>query len=294
MPTTDILAGARIGDYIVERKLLDGSYDAVHVLLPRKVRLTVSSSQRSSVASVRMMREACILEALRHPGLPRVFEVGMLSGSHEPWVATEIINGDTLLDSTMKDGRLQIREVLEVIRDTAEVLAYAHKRGVAHRGVLLDAIVRPSRSDIAMRGFQLVLVNWGDACLQDSIEDDGRLFADDVFALGLVADLVLASRTAAPHKLALLVDDMLSPDPLDRPAAAEVAVRAKLILDGLDVLGDDDIVEEHVVLVDISRATPPPLPPLAASRMRTRWTPPIGINPTPSQGVVVGVIKSRS
>ncbi len=289
MPTTTFTAGARIGDYIVERTLLDGSCDAVHVLLPRKVRLTVGARP---AGSVRMMREACLLEALRHPGVPRVFEVGMLAdGSHEPWVATEIINGDTLLDSTMKVGRLQIREVLEVIRDAAEVLAYAHKRGVAHRGVLLDAIVRPSRADVAMRGFPLVLVNWSDACLHDSIDDDSRLFADDVFALGLVADLVIASRASAPHKLARLVDDMLSPDPLDRPAAAEVAVRAKLILDGLDVLTDDDIVEENVVLVDISRPTPPPLP---VARMRTRWTPPIGINPTPSQGVVVGVIKSRS
>jgi hypothetical protein len=288
MPTTALVAGARIGDYIALRALHDGSLDAVHVLLPRKVRLTVAPRP---VASVRMMREACILEALRHPGVPRVFEVGMLAdGSHEPWVASEIINGDTLLDSTMKGGRLQIRDVLEVVRDTAEVLAYAHKRGVAHRGVRLDAIVRPSRADIAMRGFPLVLVNWGEACVQDGVEDNGRAFADDVFALGLVADLVIASRASAPTKISRLVDDMLAPDPLDRPAAAEVAVRAKLILDNLDALSDDDIVEENVVLVDISRS-PPPVPP---ARNRVRWTPAIGINPTPAQGVVVGVIKPRS
>jgi serine/threonine-protein kinase len=292
MPNTTVLAGARIGDYIVERTLEGGTLDAVHVLLPRKVRLTIAPRP---VASVRMMREACILEALRHPGVPRVFEVGMLAdGSHEPWVANEIINGDTLLDSTMKGGRLQIREVLEVLRDTAEVLAYAHKRGVAHRGVRLDAVVRPSRADVAMRGFALVLVNWGDACLQDGIEDNGRAFADDVFALGLVADLVIASRASAPTKISRLVDDMLAPDPLDRPAAAEVSVRAKLILDVLDTVFDEDLVEveENVVLVDISR-TPPPLPPLPA-RNRVRWTPAIGINPTPAQGVVVGVIKPRT
>jgi serine/threonine-protein kinase len=293
MPTTDrFLAGARIGDYIVERVLEDGGLDAVHVLLPRKVRLAIA---QRPVASVRMMREACILEAIRHPGVPRVFEVGMLAdGSHDPWVASESINGESLLDCTMRGGRLQIREVLEVVRDTAEILAYAHKRGVAHRGVRLDAVVRPSRADIAMRGFPLVLVNWGEACLQDGIEDNGRAFADDVFALGLLADLVIASRASAPAKLALLVDDMLSPDPLDRPAAAEVAVRAKLILDGLDTLGDDDIIEENVVLVDlvdISRSAPPPPPP---SRNRVRWTPAIGINPTPAQGVVVGVIKPRT
>jgi hypothetical protein len=291
MQTTNRLApGSRIGDYIVERAVGDLSADAIHVLLPRKVRLTVAPRP---VSSVRMMREACILEALRHPGVPRIFEVGMLTvGCHDPWVATEIVAGDTLLDTTMKDGRLGLREVLAVIRETAEILAYAHKRGVAHRGVRLDAIIRPSASEAAVRGFPLVLANWSEACLQEAVEDNGRAFADDVFALGLVADLILASRAAAPLKLVALVDDMLAPDPLDRPAAAEVAVRAKLIAEALDTPADDEIVEENVVLVELPRTiTPPPVPP--AARARVRWTPAIGLDPTPSQGVAVGVLKPR-
>ncbi len=291
MTTSRLVVGSRVGDYVVERVLGEGSFEAIHVMLPRKVRLAVSPRP---VASVRMMREACILEALRHPGVPRIFEVGMLAdGSNDPWVTTEIVDGETLLESTMKEGRLPLREVLAVIREVAEILAYAHKRGVAHRGVRLDAVIRPSPSEAASRGFSLVLMNWAEASPQDGIEDNGRVFADDVFALGLVADLILASRAAAPPKLAALVDDMLAPDPLDRPAAAEVAVRAKLLADSLDTLVEEEIVEEAVLLVDISRSLPPPPPP-AAARSRVRWTPAIGLNPTPSQGVVVGTIKPRT
>jgi hypothetical protein len=288
MMTTDLSNGARIGDYIIQTQVGD-AYEAIHVLLPRKVRLTVAPRP---VSSVRMMREACILEALRHPGVPRIFEVGVLpGGSHEPWVATEIVPGTSLLDLTIEKGRLDLREVLTIVQQVADVLAYAHRRGVSHGCVRPDAILRHNQADAGSRGFPLCLTNWSEARLHDSQADNGRAFAEDVFALGLVADLVLASRTSAPPKLAALIDDMLAPDPFQRPCAAEVCARAKVLLDGLEILSDDDIVEESVVLVDISRSTPPPVPPQARSRVR--WTPALKMSPTPSNGVVVGTIKLR-
>jgi serine/threonine protein kinase len=287
MMTTNLSNGARIGDYIIQTQVGD-AYEAIHVLLPRKVRLTVAPRP---VSSVRMMREACILEALRHPGVPRIFEVGVLPTSHEPWVATEIVPGSSLLDLTIEKGRLDLREVLTIVQQVADVLAYAHRRGVSHGAVRPDAILRHNQADAGSRGFPLCLINWSEARLHDTQVDNGRAFAEDVFALGLVADLVLASRTSAPPKLAALIDDMLAPDPFQRPCAAEICARAKVLLDGLEILTDDDIVEESVVLVDISRSTPPPVPPQA--RARVRWTPALKMSPTPSNGVVVGTIKLR-
>jgi hypothetical protein len=285
--TKDLSNGARIGDYIIQAQVGD-AYEAIHVLLPRKVRLSVAPRP---VSSVRMMREACILEALRHPGVPRIFEVGVLPASHEPWVATEIVPGSSLLDLTIEKGRLDLREVLAIVQQVADILAYAHRRGVSHGAVRPDAILRHDQADAGSRGFPLCLTNWSEACLHDSKADNGRAFAEDVFALGLVADLVLASRAVAPPKLAALIDDMLAPDPFQRPCAAEVAARAKVLLDGADVLTDDDIIEESVVLVDISRSSPPPVPPQA--RARVRWTPALKMSPTPSNGIVVGTIKLR-
>src|ERR1051325_9459 len=126
MGTTDRFSpGSRIGDYVVERDAGDG-YEAVHVLLPRRVRLEVMHPTFVGLkpVAVRMMREACILEALRHPGVPRVFEVGLMNDSrtNRPWVASELVEGELLAER----GVLDAVSVLELIRDIADVLSHAH------------------------------------------------------------------------------------------------------------------------------------------------------------------------
>src|ERR1043165_7458531 len=100
MGTTDRFSpGSRIGDYVVEREAGDG-YEAVHVLLPRRVRLEVMHPTFVGLkpVAVRMMREACILEALRHPGVPRIFEVGLMNDqrTNRPWVASELVDGESV------------------------------------------------------------------------------------------------------------------------------------------------------------------------------------------------------
>lgn len=290
--TDRLYGGSRIGDYVIDRERGD-AFEATHVVLPRRVRLDIMppTAVGQKPLALRMMRGACILEALRHPGVPRVYEVGLFTGtfSQRAWVASELVEGESLLELTTNGGRLAVRDVVCMLREAGEVLAYAHARGVAHRGIRPDAIVRGDGS----RGFPLCVINWSEARLPETEQEQERLYADDVFALGLVGDLVLPSRTSAPETLVALIDDMLEPNPHSRPCAAEVAARAKLILDAIDAplitnedVIDDVIEEESVVLVDISRDAQP----AQAHRARVRWTPPIGLNPTPSQGVVVGVI----
>lgn len=282
MGTIDrIVAGCRIGDYVIEREDGDG-YVATHVLLPRRVRLSVMHPTFVGLrpVAVRMMREACILEALRHPGVPRVYEVGVLADqrTQRPWIASELVEGESLAETMLLGGYISVVELLAVLRETGEVLAYAHARNVAHRGVRPDAIVRGDGS----RGFPLCLVNWGEARVPDASEDTDRAFADDVFALGLVADLVLATRTGVMRKVLALVEDMLAPNPMSRPTAAEVASRAKAMLDALEAPVEpiDDVIEEKVVLVDISRPRPTP-PPIPVARPRLRWTPALGVESPP-------------
>lgn len=297
MGTSDRFApGWRIGDYTIERDLGD-RYEAKHVLLPRRVKLDVMHPQFAGLkpVAVRMMREACILEAMRHPGVPRVFEVGVVADgrTNRPWVASEIVEGEQLAPAT----RLAPGEVLELIRDVADVLAHAHERGVVHRRLRREAILRGDGS----RGFPLCVVDWSDARADET--DDAR--ADDVLALGLLALQALTGTepqmplraaadlaTGAPARLCMMIDDLVVPNPMCRPSAAEVRARAKLIAEAPH---DDDepIIEENVVLVDISRGAPPPIPTVS-----TRWTPPLGVTSAPPKvtphGVGIGLLKPRS
>ena len=83
--------GARIGDYVVEREVAYEAaaivYFATHVVLPRQAHVKVSHPGLRP-AAVQLLREACILEALSHPGAPRVYECGVLA-DRRPWSSIE-------------------------------------------------------------------------------------------------------------------------------------------------------------------------------------------------------------
>ncbi|NVB83131.1 MAG: hypothetical protein HOV81_32435 [Kofleriaceae bacterium] len=284
--------GWRIGDYTIERDLGD-SYEAKHVVLPRRVKLDVMQPQFAGLppVAVRMMREACILEAMRHPAVPRVFEVGVIAEArtNRPWVASELVEGE------VARGPLAPSEVLALVRDVADVIAHTHERGVVHRRLRLDAIVHGDGT----RGFPLCVVDWSDARADES--DEAR--AADVLALGLLALHALTGQPqrvprparelapGAPSRLCMMIDDLVVDNPMSRPSAAEVRARAKLIVETPHE-DDEAIVEERVVLVDISRGVPPPIP-----QLDTRWTPPLGVTSAPPKpmphSVGIGMLKPR-
>jgi tRNA A-37 threonylcarbamoyl transferase component Bud32 len=278
MGTDRFAPGDRVGDYVIDR-LLGDSYEATHVLLPRRARIELMHETFVGLrpVAVRMMREACILEALRHPGVPRVFEVGLLIDhrTHRPWVATELIDGVPL---SAIHQPLPAADVINLLRDVADILAHAHRRGVAHRNVCAGVIVVDDDR-------RVTLMQWGDARVYDG-DDADRAFAADIQALGVLAQRMVGG--TIPPRLAWLLEDMLVPNPMSRPIAAEVAARAKLILEGLGRDDDADIIEEHVVLTDIAHAP----------SVRTKWTPPLGVvktpEPVPTGGIAIGVLKPRS
>jgi serine/threonine protein kinase len=285
----------RIGDYQITR-MLPGTdcvqdFEATHVLLPRIARLRVLDHGYAK----RLMREACILEALRHPGVPRIYECGLLE-DRRPWVALEMLDGPTLADAIC-DRPLLPADVLGMLRDLAEILHHAHLRGIVHCRLRPELIVRHTTG--------LCVTAWDGACTHDSampaletadmqmylapeIAHDGDVDARaDVFSLGVIAyeALTLAPPTlpimrrspTLPRSLALLIDRMTSGSPLARPSAAEVRAEAIRLLEGTD----NEVVEEIEVELtelteDISRPSePPPVP-------RARWTPADSYSPKPA------------
>ena len=278
-------AGARIADYWLHEELparsTEIAYRATHRVLPRRARLAIVSPAcvGGRSAEVQLMREACVLETLHHPGMPRVFECGVFE--RRPWVAGEHVTG-TSIEEFAAEGPLPIGEVLAVVRDAAAVLAHAHHRGVVHGGLTPRSIVRTPE-----RGFPVCITAWGDASLHDGHDrapprpdDPGARFyrapelagegrgdgPADVFALGAVmfeaATLVLPEPVqkfpGVPAAFHELLASMLARDPADRPAArvvhAEAARLAELYSDA-----DAAIEEVEVELVDlISRTQTPP------------------------------------
>ncbi|MBI3856826.1 MAG: serine/threonine protein kinase [Planctomycetes bacterium] len=75
----------------------------------------------------RFQREARTAARLSHPHIASVYEVGDLNG--KPYIAMQFVAGQTFA----KFPRERARAVVELVRDAATAVHYAHEKGVVHR-----------------------------------------------------------------------------------------------------------------------------------------------------------------
>ncbi len=79
----------------------------------------------------RFVREGRLGEQLHHPRIVRILAAGEEGG--RPYLAMELITGRTLKAEMRERGPMPLRRALEIARDIAEALDYAHAKGVVHR-----------------------------------------------------------------------------------------------------------------------------------------------------------------
>jgi len=243
---------ARIGDYRIERELGSDAtgviYEVVHLVLPRRAALKVCHDKS---CAVQLMREACVLEALAHPGVPRVYECGVLPDTR-PWLVRELIDGISF-GERMERGSMALSDIVVMVRTIAEILAHAHARGVVHDRLGNTAVMLTPQ-----RPFPYCVRGWTSVVVQDS--ERGADPSADVHALGVLAYRALIGELpetpsaqdnaqAAPVELTALIDQMLADDPRWRPTAVEVRDRAAWLATTLELVPD----------------------------ARPRWTPPHGL-----------------
>jgi eukaryotic-like serine/threonine-protein kinase len=251
----------RIGNYRIDgersRDATQVVYEGRHLVLPRRAILKVMEQTHAPVAAVQLLREACILEALEHPGVVRVYESGLLP-DRRPWFAHERVEGATVAD-LLSHGPLDPAQAAALLRDLSDVLAHAHRRGVIHSSLRPHCIAVTGRA----RGFPLCIADWSDARTHDTTAPPPALGAPDyaapelirgiaiddrvdVFALGVLGYQALTGELPfdgawlatdaggarqhvptevrcpdAPPELTGLVDQLLAWDRFDRPSSAE-------------------------------------------------------------------------
>jgi signal transduction histidine kinase len=77
-------------------------------------------------------RDAVALARVRHPGLPRVLDVGEVGDV--PYLVLELVLGETLADR-LRRSALNELETLRIIAELADALAAIHDAGLVHRDV---------------------------------------------------------------------------------------------------------------------------------------------------------------
>ncbi|QEG20684.1 protein kinase domain-containing protein [Mariniblastus fucicola] len=138
-PGRGLHAGERIENYELISILGSGGmgvvWKAVDTNNGRQVALKrLSSNHLSDQDSVtRFKREAQLASRISHPRVTFVYSAGRLDD--QPFIAMELMPGETLDDRVKQDGPLPVGEAVDKILDVIDGLDAAHGMGLIHRDV---------------------------------------------------------------------------------------------------------------------------------------------------------------
>ena len=143
----DVLpAGTTLGQFVIRRLLGRGGmgvvYEAHDTRLDRAVALKILPAEflHDRTFGQRFEVEARVIARLEHPNIVPIYASGIDSGV--PWMSMRLLTGDSL-SVLLERGPLAPVEAVQLLRNVAAALDYAHHLGVVHRdikpaNVLLD------------------------------------------------------------------------------------------------------------------------------------------------------------
>ena len=148
-----------LGKYELHEELGKGGfatvYRATHKSLHTEVALKVLSPALAAdpPARQRFIQEAQTASSLEHPHIVQVLDLG--EADEQVFLTMEYLPGGDLKRLIQKKGTLTQPQILQILKDVAEALDFAHGRGVLHRDVkpgniLLDGGMRAHLSDFGL------------------------------------------------------------------------------------------------------------------------------------------------
>ena len=107
----------------------------------------------SETDAQRFLRKARAAGQLRHPNIVPIYDAGKISDSY--FIASGLIEGETLADRLRNGGRLPPADAAKLVQKLAAALHYAHTQGIVHRdvkpaNVMIDGSGEPLLMDFGM------------------------------------------------------------------------------------------------------------------------------------------------
>lgn len=136
----DLLRGTKIRDYVVERFIASGGFGSVYRVRDaehnRVLALKILHPELCNLgdAFVRFLREAQVLDRIRHPNIIEVYDSGSLPDGRA-FVVTEFLSGIDLEEHIESSGALSVASTIEVLEPICDALAHAHAQSVIHRDI---------------------------------------------------------------------------------------------------------------------------------------------------------------
>ncbi len=132
------------GEFLIDRELGGAGMSRVFVAteraLQRRVVVKVLPPELAAGVNVeRFRREIQLAAHLQHPHIVPLLAAGDDDGLL--WFSMPYIEGESLRGTLHKVKRLAPRDVVRILHDVVDALAYAHERGVVHRDIKPDNIL---------------------------------------------------------------------------------------------------------------------------------------------------------
>src|SRR6185295_15514190 len=142
--SADRLASALADRYDVERQVGQGGMATVYLARDlkhqRRVAIKVLRPELSaSLGGDRFLREIRVAANLQHPNILGLYDSGEAEGLL--YYVMPFVEGESLRDRLTKEQQLPLHDALQIVREAAEALQYAHEHQIVHRDIKPENIL---------------------------------------------------------------------------------------------------------------------------------------------------------
>jgi len=166
--------GKHINNYEVVSLLGEGGmgtvYLALHPIMGRKAAIKVLKPElaRDESLVMRFFNEARAANAIRHPNIIDIIDVGLLPEDNVPYMLMEFLEGESLATRLDRERPLQVSAAVEIASQTASALAAAHSKGIVHRDLKPDNLFLVP-DEMVGTGERVKVLDFGIAKLRDDM-----------------------------------------------------------------------------------------------------------------------------
>ena len=151
--------------YVLERELGRGGMATVYlardVKHERLVALKVLHPDlAATLGPERFLREIRLAARLQHPHILSVHDSGEAAG--RLWFTMPYVEGESLRDRLKREGQLPVDAAVQITREAAQALDYAHEHGVIHRDIKPENILLTKDGNVLVADFGIALALAGE------------------------------------------------------------------------------------------------------------------------------------